>query len=66
MAHGGRDLIARYSLKQRSYIGSTSMDAQLAFLMANMAQIGPSDLVLDPFVGTGQLGYVRVGLFRVG
>ncbi|KAF2361743.1 S-adenosyl-L-methionine-dependent methyltransferase [Trinorchestia longiramus] len=55
VGEGCRELIARYSLKQRSYIGSTSMDAQLAFIMTNMAQLMPGDLVLDPFVGTGLL-----------
>ncbi|XP_018015888.1 tRNA (guanine(10)-N2)-methyltransferase homolog [Hyalella azteca] len=55
LGRGCRELIAQYSLKQRSYIGSTSMDAQLAFIMCNMAQLRPGDLVLDPFVGTGSI-----------
>ena len=54
VGEGGRELIARYSLKQRRYIGSTSMDAQLAFVMANMAQVQRGSVVLDPFVGTGE------------
>ncbi|KAA0202476.1 hypothetical protein HAZT_HAZT005383 [Hyalella azteca] len=60
LGRGCRELIAQYSLKQRSYIGSTSMDAQLAFIMCNMAQLRPGDLVLDPFVGTGQFSRLVV------
>lgn len=29
------------------------MDPELAFLMTNMALVGPGSIVLDPFVGTG-------------
>lgn len=43
---------SKYSLKRRRYIGPTSMDAELAFVMANMAGVGKDDLVLDPFCGT--------------
>ncbi|MCL4141604.1 UNVERIFIED_CONTAM: hypothetical protein GTU68_015563, partial [Idotea baltica] len=31
------------------------MDAELAFLMTNVAQVGPGDVVVDPFVGTGSI-----------
>ncbi|KAJ2947312.1 hypothetical protein O0L34_g17025 [Tuta absoluta] len=55
VADGQRDLIQRYSLKKRQFIGNTSMDAQLAIIMANQAQVGPGDLVYDPFVGSGSL-----------
>lgn len=42
------------NLKKRKFIGNTSMDAQLSLIMANIAQVKPGDLVLDPFVGSGQ------------
>lgn len=42
-----------YSLKRRNYIGTTSFDAQLAFVTCNFAQVRPYDLVYDPFAGTG-------------
>ena len=45
----------RYDLKKRPYLGPTSTDHELAFLMANQAQITPGDLVYDPFVGTGSI-----------
>lgn len=31
------------------------MDAQLAIVMANQAQIAPGHIVIDPFVGSGSL-----------
>ncbi|MCJ1249572.1 hypothetical protein MMC30_006798 [Trapelia coarctata] len=55
IARGGRDAINTYSLKKRAYISTTSMDAELALLMANLAFAGPGKLFYDPFVGTGSL-----------
>lgn len=45
----------KYTLKQRPFLGPTSTDHELAFLMANQAQIQPGDFVHDPFVGTGSI-----------
>ena len=50
-----RGVLDRYTLKKRGYINTTSMDAELAFLMANINLAGPGKLVYDPFVGTGSL-----------
>ncbi|KAI8421215.1 hypothetical protein MSG28_008278 [Choristoneura fumiferana] len=55
VADGQRDLIQFHSLKKRQFIGNTSMDAQLALIMANQAQVRGGDMVLDPFVGSGSL-----------
>ncbi|XP_072929395.1 tRNA (guanine(10)-N(2))-methyltransferase homolog [Epargyreus clarus] len=52
---GQRDLINQHSLKKRQFIGNTSMDAQLAVLMANQAQVANGHVILDPFVGSGSL-----------
>ena len=52
---GARDLVDQQTLKRRQYIGPTSMDSELALLMANMALVRDHDLVLDPFVGTGSV-----------
>lgn len=53
-ARGGRaELLDRYSLKKRLYIGTTSMVPELTFLMTNVAQVQRNDLVYDPFCGTG-------------
>ncbi|KCV69313.1 hypothetical protein, variant [Fonticula alba] len=48
-------LLDRFRLNRRSYLGTTAMDPELAFLMANMACSAPGRVVLDPFVGTGSL-----------
>ncbi|MCL4141603.1 UNVERIFIED_CONTAM: hypothetical protein GTU68_015563, partial [Idotea baltica] len=55
LVDGQRELLNSFTLKKRSFIGTTSMDAELAFLMTNVAQVGPGDVVVDPFVGTGSI-----------
>ncbi|PIN06157.1 putative RNA methylase [Handroanthus impetiginosus] len=50
-----RKLLQTYQLKSRKYLGPTAMDAEMAFLMANQAQVKPGKLVYDPFVGTGSI-----------
>lgn len=53
LSHGSRDLITKYDLKKRRYISTTSMDAELTLITANMAHAAPGRLFYDPFVGTG-------------
>lgn len=55
IAGGQGHVGATYSLKRRRYIGPTSMDAELSFVMANMARVREGDLVMDPFCGTGSV-----------
>ena len=55
LCDGPRAAIKAHSLKTRTYIGNTSMDPELALIMANMARVRPGDIVYDPFVGTGSL-----------
>ncbi|XP_019375860.1 PREDICTED: tRNA (guanine(10)-N2)-methyltransferase homolog [Gavialis gangeticus] len=55
IADGQRELIESYSVKKRHFIGNTSMDACLSFIMANNAKVKANDVVFDPFVGTGGL-----------
>ncbi|XP_016152909.1 PREDICTED: tRNA (guanine(10)-N2)-methyltransferase homolog isoform X2 [Ficedula albicollis] len=55
IADGQRELIESYSVKKRHFIGNTSMDACLSFIMANHGRVKPNDIVYDPFVGTGGL-----------
>lgn len=50
-----RKILQIYELKSRKYLGPTAMDAEMAFLMANQAQVKPGKLVFDPFVGTGSI-----------
>jgi tRNA (guanine10-N2)-methyltransferase len=42
-----------YDLKKRHYISTTSMDAELTLLTANIAHVAPGKLFYDPFMGTG-------------
>ena len=46
-------MLDTYTLKKRPYINTTSMDAELSLLTANMACVGPRNLIYDPFIGTG-------------
>lgn len=48
-------ILGKYDLKKRRYLGPTTMDAELAFLMSNMCHVHKSSFVIDPFVGTGGL-----------
>ena len=45
----------KYDLIHRKYIGPTSTDHLLSFLMTNFAQVKEGQMVIDPFVGTGSL-----------
>lgn len=48
-----RDVIGKYDLKKRKYICTTSMDAELALITANITLAAPGKLFYDPFVGSG-------------
>ena len=48
-----RDIVGKYDLKKRKYISTTSMDAELALITANITLAAPGKLFYDPFVGTG-------------
>ena len=48
-------IAAKYKMSERKFIGNTSMDVKLSFLMSNLGRITPNQLVLDPFVGTGSI-----------
>lgn len=45
----------KYELNKRIYLGPTSADNDLAFLMCNQALVKDGSIVIDPFVGTGGL-----------
>lgn len=53
VSDGDRSAITKYDLKKRRYISTTSMDAELALITANLALAAPGKLFYDPFVGTG-------------
>ncbi|KAK4183116.1 S-adenosyl-L-methionine-dependent methyltransferase [Podospora australis] len=50
---GARDLPKKLDLKKRRYISTTSMDAELALVTANLALAAPGKIMYDPFCGTG-------------
>lgn len=52
-----RHLIAAMDVKQRAYIGNTTMEAHMSLVQAVMALAGPGKIVYDPFAGTGSLLY---------
>ena len=52
---GMRSELKKYSLKSRLYLGPTSLDTSLCFIMCNVGLVGKDSLVLDPFVGTASL-----------
>lgn len=51
----GKGRLERYSLKKRSYLGPTSMDAELSLVMSNLAKVKRGSYCFDPFVGTGSI-----------
>eukprot|EP00052_Salpingoeca_macrocollata_P015836 m.126720 g.126720 ORF g.126720 m.126720 type:complete len:482 (+) comp19825_c0_seq2:23-1468(+) len=54
---GARHHINALNLKERRMIGNTSMDPELALLMANLGWAAPGRLVYDLFVGTASILY---------
>lgn len=62
LGHGARDLARVYDLKKRTWISTTSMDAELALVSANIALAAPGKIFYDPFCGTGSFP-VAVGHF---
>jgi len=65
---GCRELIAKYSLKQRQYLGPTSLTSELALLMANQCLARRGTIALDPYAGTGGglVGVVHFGGVALG
>lgn len=53
LANSSRDVIDKYDLKKRDYISTTSMDAELSLVSANITLAAPGKVFYDPFVGTG-------------
>lgn len=51
----GRGGLIHYDLKNRAYLGPTSMDAELSFVMTSLGHVQKGSIVYDPFVGTGSI-----------
>ncbi|ONH69884.1 hypothetical protein BON22_0383 [Cyberlindnera fabianii] len=46
-------IVEKYDLKKRKYIGTTTFEAELALVSCNLAQVRKRQLLYDPFAGTG-------------
>ena len=55
VGEGPRKLLDTYALPKRKFIGNTSMEPEMSFFMANVAQVVKGSFVLDPFVGSGSI-----------
>eukprot|EP00892_Ulva_mutabilis_P012672 jgi/Ulvmu1/9778/UM056_0018.1 len=44
-----------FTLTKRRYLGPTSMDHELSFLMCNLGHVRKNSIVYDPFAGTGSI-----------
>ena len=68
VANSMRSVLPKFSLKEREYLGTTSMDPELCFVSANQALVKPDSLVLDPFVGTGSflIAAAHLGAYCMG
>lgn len=49
ICEGPRGLNERFDLKKRVYIGTTSMAAEVSFIMANMVLAKEGKVIYDPF-----------------
>lgn len=55
VTQAGRQRLPVYDLKKRRYLGPTSMDPELSFIMCALGGVRKSSLVFDPFIGTGSV-----------
>jgi|EP00624_Nannochloropsis_granulata_P000493 tRNA (guanine10-N2)-methyltransferase len=64
----GREWVGKGDLKRRTYLGPTSLDNEMALLMASFAHVQQGSIVFDPFVGTGSIlvACTQFGGFCVG
>ncbi|KAI1940187.1 hypothetical protein LOZ58_000178 [Ophidiomyces ophidiicola] len=53
LTDASRNVMDKYDLKKRDYISTTSMDAELSLISANITLAAPGKVFFDPFVGTG-------------
>jgi len=51
----GPGIFAKFDLRARPFVGTTSMNAMCSHISASAAQVKMGDKVLDPFCGTGSL-----------
>jgi len=68
IARSAKDMVRKHDLKKRRYLSTTSMDAELALVTANIALADGGRLFYDPFAGTGSfpLAAAEWGAFCLG
>jgi hypothetical protein len=68
LGEGCQQLLKKLSLKKRSYLGPTSLDAELSLLMCNQVHARRGSMLLDPYCGSGSLllAGAALGAFVVG
>lgn len=68
VAQGDRKAISKYDLRNRRYLGPTSMDVEMGLIMNNMIHARPGGIVWDPFCGTGSIlvGAAHFGAHTMG
>ncbi|ODV96264.1 hypothetical protein PACTADRAFT_16407, partial [Pachysolen tannophilus NRRL Y-2460] len=47
------NILDKYDLSKRPYIGTTSFDAELSLVTCNIGQVDKGKIMYDPFAGTG-------------
>jgi len=55
LTSGEKPYYKRYDLSDRAVLGPTTMDNEIAFIMANCGQVRQGQTALEPFCGTGGL-----------
>lgn len=56
VGYGGmKEAIRKYDLKKRLYLGPTSLDTSLSFILANLGLVRKSSMAWDSFVGTASI-----------
>jgi tRNA (guanine10-N2)-methyltransferase len=65
---GMKNVLKKYSLKTRPYLGPTSLNDELAFILANMVGCKSGMVSYEPFVGTGSIvvALAHLGIFCIG
>lgn len=62
---GMKEALRKYDLKQRPYIGPTSLDHGLALILCNIAQVHANMCAYEPFIGTGSIAIALAHLGSV-
>ena len=50
-----RTILKDFNLTDRLFVGPTSLDPELSFIMSNMGKCTNNSIIFDPFVGTGSI-----------